>query len=704
MGEGREIASKGKETGFVDEFLSSAKHSLIDAPVQSLSQIAHQFSSPGSANQRKAAVEETAPPPEFNTSRWYAQQLGSVVGAIPWFVGLHYGGRGLTKLLVKGGAVGLTEEAAAMVFQGGKAEATLLNLPKLTLGSKSLAVSESAFAGLTYGGILQPLEDPSHDFWSSRAKNAFCSSLTFATLTKGTQFAKELGFLESKLSGTASGATRTFDALAERARGAGQAAFGGLLAGPLDATTHSLLNKGTLPTWSEVGQSTYTFAFLGASLGGLGPSSKAKSEVPTPLAKSEAPNPLAKAEAPNPLATSEAPNPPATSEASVALTKPEPNPVAKSDVALIKTEEPIPQAKSEPITEAKEKEMEPPAPVKSAVELLEDNAKSFAETQNWAEAAKAFKEAAELRAGEQQRVGDDAYVKTLTNKLSAGRSHWRLGEYEDAAKYVGEAKDMLEIWRCHPALSQVYATLADCSLNLGKPHEAAVFEGRAEALKANNPAAKAAEQPGILKDALQKTDETVQQSSHMKENDYMGEPLADGFVYDPNMLLGQDAPLIVVSPKIDPVLKSAIDLAESHFSKLKDEPHKALSALGQYAEKLLTPPHGQNVEAWYRDFNVNLPTDRAALLGDFVSANAGVCNARALLLKSFADRLGIPLTLRNGLIHHTRGGNEAHSFATYLDNGTTYIYDPGRAVYGEKLSERPEYTTSFMGNWADDPK
>ncbi|MBC7996842.1 MAG: hypothetical protein IAF58_02800 [Leptolyngbya sp.] len=662
-----------EKPSFGEVFLQSARHSAWDSPMESLGQIKDKITgaTPEASGNRSAPITpeqrqraEALAPAEFNTSKWYAQQLGSAVGIVPWVIGLHFGARGATRFLVRPGAIGLTDDAARLVYGAHRIEtATPLALNRFTFGKNALGVAESTAAGLTYGGVFQPVHGDDSNFWSSRAKNAFVSGVTFATMTKGSQLAKDFGLfgrnlpesaVNSQLTNTVTERFRT--AAIDRLRGAGQTAVGGMAAGPVDAFTRAAITEGKLPTLKQVGESTFAFTMVGGMFGLAAPTGRGRfSEKPEQKVEQ----------------------------------KPVEPPVENKPTE-------IPKAKVETPPEVK-------LETKPTVETLEANALTKAGEKNYKEAAELFAEAAKIREGEKVTVGDPAYVKALTNNLNAGRCLWRAGEFKDAEPYITKAKEALEVWRCHSSLADVYTTLGDIHKNLGNLHEGEVFSGRGQGLKAPLPEAKESTPSGVKDTELKPSEEAKAQREFLKEEGYLTEPLADGTIYNPNMTIGNDAARIIVSPKSDPVLKAAIDQAEANFGSLKDKPHEALAALGQFAERLLTSKDGSDVSRWSKEFDAAYPKDKVAYLGEYIAEGKGVCNQRALLLKAFADRLGIPLTVRYGFVE-INGRNEPHMFGTYSEKGTTYVYDPGLGVYGEKLSNRPEYQAPFMGNWMDNPQ
>lgn len=670
-----------EKPSFGEVFLQSARHSAWDSPMESLGQIKDKITgaAPEAPGDKAATITteqrhraEALAPAEFNTSKWYAQQLGSAVGIVPWVIGLHFGARGATRLLVRSGAIGLTDDAARLVYGAHRMEsAAPLALNRFTFGKNALGVAESTAAGLAYGGVFQPVHGDDGNFWSSRAKNALVSGVTFATMTKGSQLAKDFGLFgrnlpesaaSSQLTNTVTERFRT--AAIDRLRGAGQTAAGGMAAGPVDAFARAALIEGKLPTFKQVGESTFSFTMVGGMFGLAAPTGRGRlAEQPSqkiePKSEQKPAEPLAE------VKTAEVP---------------EAKPETKSETP--------PEIKSE---------------AKPTVEALEANALTKAGEKNYKEAAELFAEAAKIREGEKVSVGDPAYVKALTNNLNAGRCLWRAGEFKDAEPYITKAKEALEVWRCHSSLADVYTTLGDIHKNLGNLHEGEVFSGRGQGLKAPLPEAKESTPSGVKDTELKPSAEAKAQREFLKEEGYLTEPLADGTIYNPNMTLGNDAARIIVSPKSDPVLKSAIDQAEANFGSLKDKPHEALAALGQFAERLLTSKDGFDVSKWSKEFDAAYPKDKVAYLGEYIAEGKGVCNQRALLLKAFADRLGIPLTVRYGFVE-INGRNEPHMFGTYSEKGTTYVYDPGLGVYGEKLSNRPEYQAPFMGNWMDNPQ
>lgn len=212
-------AANAEQTGGdpLEVFARSAAYAGIQAPLTALTQVYDKVT--GSSVTAATQYFDAPEPSDFFSTNWHAQQLGTVVGMVPWVVGLH-------KASSK--AVGLQ---TAMI-EGATAQQIM--------AKRMLA---SALTGGVYGAVLTPSQD-TNNLFLSRFRDGLRTAATFTTLTGAGIGLQRLGVRNPILGGAASG----------------------LPAGLVDAGLHSGL-RGELPTFDDLGKSAYTFTALGGLMG-----------------------------------------------------------------------------------------------------------------------------------------------------------------------------------------------------------------------------------------------------------------------------------------------------------------------------------------------------------------------------------------------------------------------------------------------------
>lgn len=247
-----------KESTFIDEFLSSAKYSAVQAPIEGLAQISNEVA----GTNFKPDLAYRPEPTRVGTPAWYGQQFGAGVGTLPWIVGTSYAVRGGGKLLLR------TETAAAVTLRGG-----------LSMSPAAFQLTELGTTGLIMGGVLQPTS-PGGDFWTKRRDAALGTAAAFVTMGYVAKAASRTSWL-----GRSDGATLNTaglnaaeqstwrSAFIDRAKTAGQFTVGGVVAGPVDVLTRSALS-GRPVEMKDLVESSYATAITGGGLGFFGPRPK----------------------------------------------------------------------------------------------------------------------------------------------------------------------------------------------------------------------------------------------------------------------------------------------------------------------------------------------------------------------------------------------------------------------------------------------
>ncbi len=223
--------------GFANNLAKSFTYSLIQAPVDGLSQLVDK--SFGSSWQKSLHFMDAPAPAKYGTSDWAAQQIGGAGGMIAPYLLLH---TGVSKVV-------------------GREVQTANSLSRANIGR--FAAQESGIAavsGTIYGGVFTPVNSASQDFWGDRFRNAATSGLTFATLTGSSIGLQGLGRSMSAQGRTAFGGMLQHEVAA--------GVLSAVPAGIVHADGGSLLAGKGLATGKERTEAITTFAMVGGVFGG----------------------------------------------------------------------------------------------------------------------------------------------------------------------------------------------------------------------------------------------------------------------------------------------------------------------------------------------------------------------------------------------------------------------------------------------------
>lgn len=223
--------------GFANNLAQSFTYSLVQAPVDGLSQLLDKRF--GSSLQKSLHFMDAPDPAKFGTSDWAAQQIGGAGGMVAPYLLLH---AGVSK------AVGREMQTANSLSRA--------NIGRFAAQEAKIA----AISGSIYGGVFTPVNSASQDFWGDRFRNAATSGLTFATLS-GTS----IGLQGLGRSMSAGGRT-TLGNMLQHEVVAGIASA--VPAGIVHADGASLLAGKGLATGRERFEAITTFAMVGGIFGG----------------------------------------------------------------------------------------------------------------------------------------------------------------------------------------------------------------------------------------------------------------------------------------------------------------------------------------------------------------------------------------------------------------------------------------------------
>ncbi|MBY0551084.1 MAG: class I SAM-dependent methyltransferase [Candidatus Obscuribacterales bacterium] len=218
------------------ELLHSAAYAGLQAPLSGVAQLTDRIAGTNllpSVNFMDAPKEQ-----EFLSTKWHAQQVGSMLGMTVPFLLLHKG-------------VGKCGE-----FAFGKIENTMVNQTALM----RRVVGESMVSGALFEGLLHPT-DAAHciqneDLLVSRIKQSITGATTFGVLAGCATKLQSLAGFERSLSAS----------VLRSEIGTTMAA--GIPAGAINAELTSRLNRGSGATWSEAVQGMYTFSIIGGAIAG----------------------------------------------------------------------------------------------------------------------------------------------------------------------------------------------------------------------------------------------------------------------------------------------------------------------------------------------------------------------------------------------------------------------------------------------------
>lgn len=252
---------QSKPRNALSEFLNTAVYTATSAPLRGLAQIAdHNLKTDTFDKSVKGTFEAMgvrAPQAaEFNTTNWYAQQLGGAVGMTVPFLALRGG--------VKAGAGALLGESVAMK--------SALDVG-VTHSLSRFAMQEAALsgtAGFFYGSILNPSDEKlvgTDAFAKDRLKHgvsdlAVFGSLSLASPYIGKGLASSSALLESRLA-----APVLKDAVAATLRGPVlPGALSGVPAGLVAAEASALRDGRLLPTGQELKENITGMVVVGGTM------------------------------------------------------------------------------------------------------------------------------------------------------------------------------------------------------------------------------------------------------------------------------------------------------------------------------------------------------------------------------------------------------------------------------------------------------
>ncbi len=216
------LLAQSQTQSLFEDFVRSAAYSALQSPVKALVQpIDH-----ASGTLENAVSLINAPPAaEFNTQRYWSQQLGHALGTVVTFYA--------ASRLVKGSMrSGLTE-----------AQLTATLTERGVLG---LTLKEVALTGFLHDSVLRPKEhDDKRAFLEARLGNGLNGAATMTTLTASAFGLKKLGVPGDALRGVLSGAP----------------------AGLVNCNFDTLLRTGKLASAEELTKSVTTMSVIGGMFG-----------------------------------------------------------------------------------------------------------------------------------------------------------------------------------------------------------------------------------------------------------------------------------------------------------------------------------------------------------------------------------------------------------------------------------------------------
>lgn len=223
-------------------FVNAAAHSLVQGPIDAFAQAIDK--STGSNFLPNLKVIPDAKKTEFGSLDWAQQQAGGALGALPYLVALHQGGRTVMAERM------LSADTKLMLSAGVKLGST---------GAREVARLELASAGFTgaaYGGLLMPVRpeemNGESSFLAAKLRNAAVGSGTFMALSATMMGTKTLaegmrpGLLKTVLSNDIAAGT-----------------LAGLPAGLANAQADSLLRGKGFASIKDSGENMLSFMMIG---------------------------------------------------------------------------------------------------------------------------------------------------------------------------------------------------------------------------------------------------------------------------------------------------------------------------------------------------------------------------------------------------------------------------------------------------------
>jgi|AGTN01.2.fsa_nt_gi hypothetical protein len=229
------VSADGKQ-GLIESFGTSFVYSALEQPYEGVREYVNHVL----PFDVLPAVHLVDPPKqaEFGSAEWHAQTLGAGVGMIIPFALLK------GTISRSGGALSLGKGA---LYTAGS---TLSKMP----------VAESFAMGFLYEGIFTPVHDDEH-FYEKRIINSVIGGITFGTMAA----------VSHSLGNTTREMTGIFEkSLAQRTlTGAKNGIVAGVAGGAVNHELHAAANGEDLGNIEGMIQSSYSFAFPGAVMGGL---------------------------------------------------------------------------------------------------------------------------------------------------------------------------------------------------------------------------------------------------------------------------------------------------------------------------------------------------------------------------------------------------------------------------------------------------
>lgn len=241
------LLSDRQAPSLLDEFLSSAMHSGVQAPAEGVAQLVDRVA--GTKWQENVHFQDAPAERAFLSSHWVAQQTGAAAGMQPWFLALH---KGSSCLLQR---TPLAPEALKLAARGEALTA------RQTFQLNGFRALESGMAGFAMGGLLTPVGPKEMDsFWSAKFRHATSSAATFSTLTFTTNSLKFAGESMASSRPVLSGMLRN-DAMA--------GLLSGIPAGLVSANSESILAGKGLANLKDNTKAALSLSLLGFGFGSV---------------------------------------------------------------------------------------------------------------------------------------------------------------------------------------------------------------------------------------------------------------------------------------------------------------------------------------------------------------------------------------------------------------------------------------------------
>lgn len=230
------------------DLLLEAGHSLVyqggQAWVTSLGQLVDDATGSGTKYADMVSIVQRPQEAEYQSSRWYAQQIGAGIGFAAPFALAH----GALK------SSGLSLAA--------RTEQTIASTGRLFSSANGIRLADGAITGFVADFALRPLDGHEGNHLIARTKNGITGAAVMSTMTAGS-----LGLRTASRSFAAALAGEGVTKQASRMIYDGSiGALSGIPGGAASAHAHSLLSEGRLASSEEVSQSIYATAWTGGVL------------------------------------------------------------------------------------------------------------------------------------------------------------------------------------------------------------------------------------------------------------------------------------------------------------------------------------------------------------------------------------------------------------------------------------------------------